>query len=459
VFQLIEKQPLEETHEVLLTVEFEPQAVSTVREKTLKRLAREVRLPGFRPGRIPENVLVRRFGEAYIQEAMVDDLLDESYITILEKAEVTPYSQAQTDVSLLSTDPFRVQLRIELSPVVEVGDYQSLRVPYPEVSVTEEEIQEELEELRRRMAQIEPVERPAERGDALVIEHLEIRDGDEVLYHNHDVRLLLDEETSGLPASVIEAMVGMSAGDSKEFKVVIPEGDTSSFANLAGHELDFEVVVSQVNSYTLPELDDAFASTLGPFTSLDEVRRVIEHQLFDHKSEEVDRAYQNAVLDALMPLCQVKIPPTMLAQLEKDRLESVREQLRKQGTSLEQVLRAQGMTLEQYLEEQRPALREDLARMLVLRKIYDQENLAEEEDWDWEPITDEEELEVEAAEVTEDEALAEAEEATTEGEEEALAEENWEEDEDWEEEDEEEEEESWYDVAINYLMDIAAQED
>ncbi len=457
MFQLVEKKPLEETHEVLLTVEFESQALADVRAKTLSRLAREVKLPGFRPGRIPEHVLVRRLGEAYIQEAMVDDLLDASYVDILKQAEVLPYQEAQTDVNLVSTDPFRVQLRIELSPQVRVGDYHTLRVPYPEVTVTEEEVQEELEALRRRTAVVEPVERPAARGDALVIEHLEIRDGDEVLYHNHDVRLLLDEESSGLPAGVIDAIVGMNAGESKAFKVAIPEGDTSSFAHLAGHELDFEVVLAKVNSYTLPDLDDAFASTLGPFTSLAELRGVIERQLMEYKHQEAEKDYEKAVLDALMPLCEVKIPPTMLAKAEKQNLEAMRKDLREQGIALEDVLRAQGMTLDQFLAERRQALKEDLARFLVLRNIYEQEKL-DEESWEWETTGDEDEslevvepetldLEMEGEEVGASAALSEDEIEAEEG--------DWDEDEDWDEE----EEENWYDVTINYLMDIASQED
>ncbi len=262
----------------------------------------------------------------------MDDLLDASYLDILTKAEVLPYPEAQTDVNLLSTVPFRVSLRVELAPVVELGDYQSLRVPYPEITVTDEEVQNELEYLRRRMAVVEPAGRPAERGDAIVCDHLEIRHGEEVIYHNHGVRLLLEEDTSGLPAAVIDAFVGMNPGESKEFDVVVPEGDSSSFASLAGETLYFEVVVSEVNTYTLPDLDDAFASTVGPYTTLDEVRAAITNYLMSEKRERSRTRLRTRCVGrpfaALQgPLSADRCWPSS----EEDNLKHLRENLRRQG--------------------------------------------------------------------------------------------------------------------------------
>lgn len=459
MFQLIDKQYVEATHETLLTVEFDAAVLPEARKKALKKLSREVKLPGFRPGRVPESVLVRRLGEQYIQEAIVDVLLDETYRSIIEKAEIEPYWGAEALVDVIETQPFRLRIQVELAPVVEIGDYNSIRVPYPELEVTEEEIDRQITALRERMALIEPVDRPLQWGDAVELEMLEVLQGEDVVFHQHDVRLLLNE-TSGLPEEAAKAMVGMTVGETREFDVVIPEGDTSAFSKLVGETLHFKVKVAQINSYTLPEADDAFASTLGPFTSLEEVRRVIEHELWHHKEDEAEQAYSKAVVDAVMAISNVRIPPTMVTNVLNDHIEKLRKEMReKQNITLEEVLRVQGLTVEKYMETMRPSVQRDIARYLVLREIYEREHL-DDEGFEWMDVEEEEGVEAEDALYVELPEVTESLEAEAETDEEAaeLEEEAWDEDEEaWEEEDEEEDD--WYSITLNYLMDIASQEE
>lgn len=458
MFQLIDKQYVEATHETLLTVEFDAKVLPEARKKALKKLSREVKIPGFRPGRVPESVLVRRLGEQYIQEAIVDVLLDETYRSIIEKAEIEPYWGAQASVDVIETEPLRLRLQVELAPVVEIGDYNSIRVPYPELEVTEEEIDRQINALRERMALIEPVDRPLQWGDVVELDILEVLQGEDVVFHQHEVRLLLNE-TSGLPEEAAKAMVGMTVGETREFDVVIPEGDTSVFSKLVGQTLHFKVTVAQINSYTLPEADDAFASTLGPFTSIEEVRRVIEHELWHRKEDEAERAYSQAVLDAVMAISSVRIPKTLVTNALNDHVEKLRKELREKDITLEEVLRVQGLTVEKYMDTMRPNVQRDIARYLVLREIYEQEHL-DDEGFEWMDVEEEEEgveaedaLYVELPEVTESlEAEAETNEEAAELEEEA-----WDEDEEaWEED---EEEDDWYSITLNYLMDIASQEE
>lgn len=361
------KKEILDTHEALLTIDVDEKATQDALRKAARQISREIRIPGFRKGKAPYHVVVNMVGEEALRQEAVEVLIDKIYPQALEQAEIDPY--APGDLEDLDMGTMHFVIRVPLMPVVDLGDYEALRMEPSEPEVTQEELDAALEEVRQEAAVLTLVERPAELGDQVVLSHLEGTVDGEVILHDHDVEIVLDKETPFLSADFVEALVGMGEEEEKSFTITLPE-DLSE-EELQGEEANFEVTVAEVYERLVPELDDALASTVGNFETFEELEEVVREDLREHKAEHAREDYLSALVDALVEGAEeVSFPPIMVEE-EIDALveQAQADAERRFKVQWEDFLRLQGMTEEDLREQFRPQAEERLERGLVLSEF------------------------------------------------------------------------------------------
>lgn len=341
-------------------------------QKEMRRIAREisaqVAIPGFRKGRAPYALILRQYGETRLREYVAEDLAQEVYRAAVEQEGIEPFGPATLeDVRL---NPMQFTFTVPLSPVVRLGDYRAIRVAPPPVEVTEEEIQETLETLRRENAILEPIEgRGAQRGDVLLIDVKGFTDEGQLFLEDEEAEVLLDPEESYPAPGFFAALEGMMPGEERTFRLKMPQAQPSE-------EAEFRVRLLGLYRQILPNLDDDLARTVGPFHTLAELKEDIRRQLLKVKEDLMKEAYVQNVIDTLVSAAEVEYPSLMMEeQLEKLTEQVERKIQENEHMSLEDYLKVTGQTMEDLRERLRPIADKEIRLTLVLREFVRAEGL------------------------------------------------------------------------------------
>jgi len=313
---------------VRLTVEVSPDQVKHAVEHALSDLAGSVKIPGFRSGKIPQQVLVSRLGKDRIYREAVDSHIGGWFWSAASRNRVRPVAEPEYEYELPGTadDGWRFAATVEVQALPEIGDWTQLQVPRVEAAVPPEAIQAELEALQESVAELVPANgRPAREGDTLVVD---LVDPAGEAQRDTVVELGAGRLTGELEA----ALVGASAGEKKQV----------SFARGDGSNGTVEVTVQEVQEKILPPLDDELARAASEFDTLDELRESIEGTLRAQLDEEIDAAYRVAAVDALVEESKVQPAPPLVSSRAADLLTGFVRSLERRGISLETYLAASG---------------------------------------------------------------------------------------------------------------------
>jgi len=376
----IEKELLED-HQIKLNVEIDAEPFENAKHQAARKIAKKVKVPGFRPGKAPYNVILRQVGEGAIVEEAMDILIDDIYPKVLEEAEINPYGPGSLE-KVESLDPPTFHFVVPLAPEVELGDYKALELAYEIPEVTDEEIDEQIATLRQQQAVTEKSEEPAKEGDRVFFQisakRAEIAEGQEAEIiperFNSAIIEKKGEEQNQWPFSGFSAnLKGMSIDEEKDILYTYPEDHEDE--ELQGVEAVFHVVVTNVQKVTLPELDDEFAKAASDFDTIEELKADIKTKLGDHKQSEHDDDYNDQVLVKLIEESTIKFPPQMLEDEKKEMLSNLEYRLSQQGINRELYLQIRGITEEQLEEEVAPMAENRIKRGLVLAEVARAENL------------------------------------------------------------------------------------
>jgi trigger factor len=374
VFEI--KKEVLATHEALLNVEIEEEAVKEAMRKAARVMSQKYNIPGFRKGKAPYAKVVQYVGEAALLQEAADAMLEEIYPQILDEAKVDPYGPGE--LQKIQPDPLTFTISVPLAPEIVLGDYHSLSLEWEDVAVTDEEVANVLEQVREEHAVLEALDRPAEYGDEVHINVLGTVDGD-VIVEEDDIEVMLKEDVPFVAPGFVEALVGMSTDEEKSFTVVFPE--TFSEENLRGEEGEFEVKVVGVYERVLPDLDDALASTAGPFETLDDLKQDIYTRMLDAKQRHAQEHYRDDLVSILVAQSDVRYPPVLVEQTLDDMLEDMGRRIqREQHMSLEDAMQLQGVTVEQLRQQMKPQAEADVKRSLVLSKFAEAQGITVSDD-------------------------------------------------------------------------------
>lgn len=375
MFEVTTKQVLD-THEALLTVEIDAETVETAKRAAAKKLAQKINIPGFRKGAAPYQRILRYVGEPTVLQEAAENLLNDIYPQIIEKAEIAPYGPGELQDMKFS--PMSFEIKVPLEPTVDLGDYRSLRKEWQEVTVSDEELHTILEQIREEHAVLEPVERPAALGDEVNMDVHGWQD-EEVVIAEHDVNVHLDTSHPFISAEFIEALVGMSADETKKFPLTLP--DDLDDEDLRGATVQIEVVVNQVYTRALPDLDDALASTVGAFEMLEDLKADIRQRMSDYRRQQAREEYHNALLRELVQQAQIHYPPVMVQDTVDDLIKETEERIQhERKISLEDALHLQGQTLEWLRGQMLPRAEMRIKNSLALSEFARQEQITVSDD-------------------------------------------------------------------------------
>ncbi len=387
--------------EFLMTVEVDSAKEQDMLKKAAKRIAREVQIPGFRPGKAPYNTVVRRFGLEAIQQEALEKSGDKILEDALKEADLNPI--AQISFEEISWSPLTLKVKVPGPPQVDLGDYRSLRIEAEPVEVSEEDINAELETLRDQNATWAPVERPSQLGDLITMAVVE-KDGDEVLSEHDSIEyeLILPEEEDEAeePADdeaeaddVEEAeetdetdeaddwqpdlttpLLGLSADEEKTFSITYP--DSYDDDRYAGKEITFTVKVSSVKEKELDPLDDDFAQSVSDVDTLDALKEKIETNLREHRQLHADQKIGMDLLDKIVEGVQkIEWPVALEEEMVDEELERYSQQLGRSGLNLDSYLAIEKKSKDELREEIRENSIEGLKKSIVLSELAKVEKL------------------------------------------------------------------------------------
>jgi trigger factor len=312
-----------------LNVEVAPEQVAATMEATLKELSRKIHVPGFRKGKVPPEIIQRRF-QSDIQEEVLRELIPDSYRQALTQVELTPVSQPRVeDVHFHAGEPLRYRAIVEVKPPVTMKDYRGIPLERKAVEVTDQEVERALEFLREDAAEYAPMEGwPAMRDDLIVLDHEGSIHGKPFKGGSGKNLTLLLGRGGYLPGFE-EQVVGLQKGDSKQFRLTFPAD--SPRKDLAGRTAEFRVTIKEVKKRRVPELNDEFARTAGDVESVAALRGKLQERLKARKVREQEAELKRTLLQKLAATHEVELPEALVEAEAASLLQEMLGTLRASG--------------------------------------------------------------------------------------------------------------------------------
>jgi trigger factor len=357
---------------VRVEVDVDAADVNSRVERTARGLGSELRVPGFRKGKVPPRVVLQRIGREAVMEETLRDALPEWYERALLDSGITPVGDPKLDVSGLpgEGEPLSFAIEVAVRPRARLGDYRELEVGRAEVEVPADAVDAELERLREGFASLRPVGRAAGEGDFLLVDYRGEIDGEP--FEGGEARdFLLELGGEGLLEGFDEALTGAKAGDEREVAVRFP--DDYQPERLAGSDATFKVEVKEVREKQLPELDDDFAVQASELDTLDELREDISSKLREALERRAEDDFRQAAVDAAVEEATVEVPDDVVAARATEMWERVERSLQARGIAPETYLRMQNRSREDLVGEARPEAEQALKREAILAAIADEE--------------------------------------------------------------------------------------
>ncbi|MGH3198623.1 MAG: trigger factor [Streptosporangiaceae bacterium] len=355
---------------VRLSVEVPFDELKPSLDKAYREVGRQVRIPGFRPGRVPPPVIDRRVGRDVVLSQAVNDAMPELYAKAVEEGDVSALGQPEVEITSIDDGKeLTFTVEVDIRPKFELPDLSSLAVTVDNTLVSPDEVAEYLGSLQERFASLKGVQRPVENDDYTSID----------LSASVDGKPVEDAQASGLSYQVgseslldglDHALIGMSAGESATFHTELAGGD------FAGREADVTVTVHSVKVKEVPGLDDDFAQLASEFDTLGELRSNTRSQLEQMKSTQQVVQARDRALDALLDKVDIPLPEGVVAEEVTHNRDGLLQQLQRAGATLDSYLEMSNQTQEQFDADLEQRARRAVKVSLVLDQLAREEELS-----------------------------------------------------------------------------------
>ncbi len=365
-----------------LTIEVSAEELEKAIQAAYMKEKSRISVPGFRKGKVPRVMIEKMYGPEIFFEDAANMLITQEYPKAVEESGLDVASRPEIDVTQIEKgQPFIFTAEVAVRPEVTLGEYKGVAVTRIDASVTEEELNQEIERERKSNARTITVEdRAVEDGDTAVIDFEGFMDG--VAFEggkgeNHSLVIGSHSFIEGFE----EQLIGKNAGDELDVNVTFPEEYHAQ--ELAGKPAVFKVKINEIKTEELPDLDDEFAQDVSEFDTLAEYKESVEKKLMERKEAEGKRAQETEAIDKIVEASQMEIPDVMIESQVQSMLEDFANRISQQGLSMEQYMQFSGATTEQMQEQMRPEALKRIQSTLVLEEIAKKEDIqVSEEDID-----------------------------------------------------------------------------
>jgi trigger factor len=328
-------------HTVKLTIEVPEDEFGKDLDRTYRTIANQIKIPGFRKGKVPKQIIDTQIGKDAILEEFVNSSVPSYFRKAVAEEDLAPITDPDIDVQQLEPGkPFVFSATVEVRPRLsfEESDYTGISVTKPSVDVSEEEIDDWLERLRERFSELEPVGRPVQQGDFVTVDLTVMKGGERVEQASREDYLYF--VGSGEVGEKLDVeLVGAKPGAILRVSDALPERFGEE---LGGAAVDITVLVKDVKARKLPDVDDDFAKTASEFDTIQQLRDDLRERLTEVKEREADAALRDLVLQAMIDKVDVDLPESLVDEETDHRIHHARDQAERMGVGLEKMLELQG---------------------------------------------------------------------------------------------------------------------
>jgi trigger factor len=354
---------------VKLTIEVPFEELKANLDKAYREVARQVRVPGFRPGHVPPRVIDQRFGRGAVLEQAVNDAVPEFYSKAVAEHDVVPLSQPDLEITKLDDGKeLAFTAEVDVRPNFDLPDLEALSVTVDNAEVDPDQVEEYLGSLRERFASLKTVDRPVESGDFVSIDLAATVDGDAV-EDAQATGVSYEVGTESMLDGLDEALAGMTAGESKTFTAELAGGKQ------AGMAADVLVTVNSVKIKELPDLDDEFAQSASEFDSVGELRASTRKQLEAMRQAGQAGQARERLLGTLIDELDIPLPERMVEAEVDQRRQNLQDQLDRAGLTMKAYLEASDTTAAKIETDFADDARRSVKAGFILDKVASQEDL------------------------------------------------------------------------------------
>ncbi len=355
-----------------LSVEIPSEKVKDQLEKAVNYLRKTVSLPGFRKGKVPRRIIERDYAH-HIQTEVMHKLIEETLGDAIRQSQVTMLLEPQLDKSseIKPDEPFKYSVLMDIEPEFEIPDFRKFELTRPKVEVSEEEVQEQLQALRRHFGTVETVDEPraVEEGDLAIIDYNVFIDGQEA--EDLATRDYYVEVGQGnLNETLEKGIVGMKKGEEREIEVTYP--DDALNTRLAGKKVLYKVVLKNIQIRNMPELDDEFAQRIGiGLKTVDDLRERMRRQILEDKEKAAEGVVRQQLFDKLLEAADFPVPERLVEKKLDQMIDNVVSHMQERGVNLEQA----GVDEAKLREKMREDAVKQVKTELILDKIAEMEKV------------------------------------------------------------------------------------
>ena len=369
-------------HQIKIIVESDEATLETFKGKASRKISNESKIPGFRPGKAPYAVIRRIYGDELIQKQAIELMIDDIYPKIIEETKVKPYGPGTLEKIESETPPI-FSFLVPLEPEVKMKDFHDIRQEYILPTISDKDVEDYLERVRKTYATAEPVERPAEKGDLVylklkgIVLNPETKQEDE-LVKEAPLQMMIGDTTFGendFPFKDFDQkLIGVKANEEQKLDYDYPADFAVS--KFAGKTVHFTYTIQSIKFMKLPEVNDELAKMVGGFENADAMKSAIRKQLEVNAKSEYERKYFDELIEKISKDATVKYPPQALDDEIEHVLNSIRNDLVSQKMDLETYLKTIKKEKATFINEDvKPVAIKRLEQSLIFEEIAHKENI------------------------------------------------------------------------------------
>ena len=357
-----------------LTIEVPTEELEKAVEKVYQSQKKNISIPGFRKGKVPRTMVEKMYGAEVFYQDAANEIIPDAYEAALKEVEEEIVSMPEVDVvQMKKGEPFIFTAEVALKPEVKLGQYKGVEVDKIDVTVSDEEVEAEIEKEREKNARtVEVTDRAVKDGDTVSLDFEGFVDGAAFEGGKGENYPLTIGSGAFIPGFE-EQLVGTEIGADVEVNVTFPEDYQAD--NLAGKAAVFKCKVNEIKEKLLPEVDDEFASEVSAFDTLEAYKADLKQNLEDKKFKEAKSAKTDAVIDAIIASSEMDIPEAMIKTEQRQMLNDFARRMQMQGLSMEQYFQFTGTTADMLMEQSKPQAEQRIKTSLVIDAIVAAENI------------------------------------------------------------------------------------
>ena len=356
-----------EHSQVVISLQANKEEWNGALKKSYNKNKNRFQVPGFRKGKVPYQLVCQYYGEGVLFEDAMNEIANEQYPEAVKEHDLKVVSRPEMDVQDINDEGIKYSITVYVKPEFELGQYEGVEVPFKDQVVTDEDVDAEIERMRKRNASLEEVEdRAAQEGDTVTIDYEGFKDGVAFEGGKGEGYNLKLGSKSFIPGFE-EQVAGHSVGENFTIEVKFPENYHAE--DLKGADATFNVTIHAIKTEVVPELDDEFAKDVSEFDTLDELKADVKAKQQERADKDNKAGFENETVRAVCDNCEIDIPESMIQNEVEQMAQDQAARMSSQGIGLEMYLQYVGQTMDDFKKSLEPMARVRVKSSLVIEKI------------------------------------------------------------------------------------------